>query len=379
MRSALRTERIFFAAAILSLMISVTIFMRETHWNMLSLVPLAITTLLLVPVGRRLSLTLADLQRTNQELLQRQAELESLNEALEESRERFRIAFANAPIGMALVGADGRVLEVNPALAQLLGYSADAVQGMEIADFTYPDDLRADLDQLQEMVAGDLHRYEMEKRFVHRSGRIIYGLMSASAVRDGRGQMRYVIGQVLDITERKRMELELQERADRDFLTGLHNRRRFMEDLDWAIALWKRYGTSGALMMIDLDGFKQVNDRLGHQAGDELLKRVATTLMSELRSADLYGRLGGDEFVCFLPAVGADQAMDAASRLLSAISAATRSVDGIVVTGSAGIAMLPEHGYTSVELLHHADLAMYQAKALGKNQAFLYHPQILTS
>lgn len=324
--------------------------------------------------------SLADWRDANNRLLQQQEELQALNAALAESEEQFRISFQHAPIGMAMVNLKGQIEQANPSLCAMLGYSEAELTAMDTQAISCDDDRGTQREYMNQVLAGKIDRYRMEKRYRHKDGRVIWADLNASVVRDSQGQILYLLGQVQDITERKHFEEHLRERADRDGLTGLHNRRRFLEELQWATALWKRYGTSGAVVLIDLDGFKGVNDTLGHHVGDELLRQVGQVLVREMRATDLYARLGGDEFVCFLGAVEREEALAVSERLLGAIAGITRSgqYQSVRVTGSAGIAMLPEDGTEPDQLLVKADMAMYQAKRLGKNQAVVYGPDSAT-
>ncbi|WP_319951823.1 putative bifunctional diguanylate cyclase/phosphodiesterase [Caldinitratiruptor microaerophilus] len=178
-----------------------------------------------------------------------------------------------------------------------------------------------------------------------------------------------------DITDRKRTEEQLAYLASRDPLTGLFNRRRFLEELDWQLAQARRYGVHGALLFVDLDGFKYVNDSLGHPAGDALLKNVAALLQRRLREADTIGRLGGDEFAILLPQTDAGQAEVVAQDLVETLRAQVMVVSGhpVRVTASIGIAVFPQHGTTAEELLARADTAMYEAKESGRNGVCMYN------
>lgn len=171
------------------------------------------------------------------------------------------------------------------------------------------------------------------------------------------------------LAEREKTAAQLRYMADHDALTGLFNRRRLLEKLDRELAEARRYGTRGALMFLDLDGFKQVNDTLGHQAGDDLLIRVADLLRAQLRGSDTLARLGGDEFAILLPHTDAEEAEMVAKRILEALGDRRIEVSGqtVDVTASIGVAVLPEHGTTVEHLLAHADRSMYHAKRSGRN------------
>jgi diguanylate cyclase (GGDEF)-like protein len=208
---------------------------------------------------------------------------------------------------------------------------------------------------------------------VHADGHLVWVLVTVAAVPDEAGRPAYGIGQIVDITERKRFEGQLQYLADHDALTGLFNRRRFEEELDRALASAERYGHRGAVLVLDLDGFKHVNDTLGHPVGDELIARLAGTLRDELRESDVIARLGGDEFGVILPEATETEAAAVAAKLLHAVER-----DGIVadstgharVTASVGLATFDgADGLSAEELLVEADIAMYDAKEAGRNRA----------
>jgi diguanylate cyclase (GGDEF)-like protein/PAS domain S-box-containing protein len=179
-----------------------------------------------------------------------------------------------------------------------------------------------------------------------------------------------------DISERKRFEEQLIHLANHDPLTSLFNRRRFDEEVERQLAEAQRYGLEGALLFMDLDQFKDVNDSRGHRSGDELLTGLASLLRERLRRTDLVARLGGDEFAMLLPHTGAGQATAIAAELLDAIRNFTFNVGGspLRISASIGIALFPEHGTTAGELLSRADLAMYRAKDDGRNRYSVFVP-----
>ena len=176
------------------------------------------------------------------------------------------------------------------------------------------------------------------------------------------------------VSERERFESQLVHLADHDSLTGTLSRRRFETEVARELAMAQRYGTHGALLYLDLDDFKVVNDRLGHRAGDELLVRLAGLLKARLRDSDLLARLGGDEFAILAPHTDGSQARSLGAQLLSAIAqdGGTAFERPLSVTASLGIALHPEHGLTTDELLSRADSAMYEAKRAGGNRVELY-------
>jgi diguanylate cyclase (GGDEF)-like protein len=182
----------------------------------------------------------------------------------------------------------------------------------------------------------------------------------------------HLIAQVQDISERKELEGRLEHLVDHDFLTALYNGRRFEEALTQEMKSATRYGGGGAVLLIDLDHFKDVNDRFGHKAGDDLLKTVAAALRGRTRETDVLARLGGDEFGIILPQVDAAQAERVADGIVKALRNQTAMLaeHQIPVTASVGVALFDS--LTNIEILAAADLAMYEAKEAGRNRFTLY-------
>ena len=214
-----------------------------------------------------------------------------------------------------------------------------------------------------------------ELRFKHSDGHDICALTAPSLTHGPDGE-RLIVMQAVDISERKRLENQLQEIADRDALTGLFSRRRFQEELDREVSRARRHGRPGALLLLDLDGFKQVNDTLGHAAGDELLTRIGEALRSILRDSDVLARIGGDEFALILPDTDVAAARVVGEKLVEAVrasgsvSAGGRSAGVTVSVGITPVSGGPE--LDVAKLLIESDLAMYHAKESGKNRVAVY-------
>jgi diguanylate cyclase (GGDEF)-like protein/PAS domain S-box-containing protein len=288
-----------------------------------------------------------------------------------EAEERFRLAFEQAAVGMALVAPEGRFLRVNRALCELVGYEAGALVAMTFQEITHPADLDLDLEYVRQMLAGDRRAYAMEKRYFHADGHTVWVLLSVSLVRDEAGEPLYFISQIQDISERKQLEDRLVFLAGHDEMTGLPNRRRFREELEQVVGYAKRYGQTGALLLLDLDNFKQVNDTLGHRAGDRLVTEVASRLRGRVRTSDLLARIGGDEFAVFLPQATPSQAERVAGDLVATVGTDCYLVDEAAVEtrASLGVALFKPDWETDPEALFmHADLAMYRAKREGGNR-----------
>lgn len=178
------------------------------------------------------------------------------------------------------------------------------------------------------------------------------------------------------VAERRRLEARLLRLADHDPLTDLFSRRRLLDELRLTLAQARRYGTHGALLFLDLDEFKSVNDTLGHRAGDRVLAALAHRLRGRLRHSDIVARMGGDEFAVLLPHTDSVQGQALAAQLLDAIRSQPieSGAEAVAISAAIGIALFPEHGTTAEELLAHADRAMYQAKRMGGNRSRVYAP-----
>jgi diguanylate cyclase (GGDEF)-like protein/PAS domain S-box-containing protein len=282
--------------------------------------------------------------------------------AAAESFERFRIAFDNAPIGMALVTPDGAWLQVNAALCKLLGYAADELMALRLIDLTVPGDAT-----VQVAEEGDTRH---ETRYLRADGTPLWVAVSTTLVRDEDGAPLYYVLQIEDIGDRKQTERELRRLADHDSLTGLLNRRGFMEGLRRELRRMERKDEYGALLLLDLDNFKVVNDTAGHLAGDQVLRTTAEVLRRRLRATDVIGRLGGDEFAALVLNVTPRQASEIAAETTETLRALTVTAGDqtIEVAASIGVVAIDElPGVGEEELLAAADRAMYRVKSLRRD------------
>ena len=293
---------------------------------------------------------------------------------LERAQTRFRLAFRSAPTGMAMSLADsGQLLDVNDTLAEMLGTHREALIGRSVLDITHPDDWIANRQQLDRAVEGTTNSYQLDKRYVRADGGVVWARTSVSVMNDPVGKPM-VIAHVEDITEQRRTAAHLQWAASHDELTGLPNRAHFLEQLRRRLD-GAELG-SIAVLFIDLDNFKVVNDSLGHAIGDELLRGMSERLRSVVRDRDMLGRFGGDEFIVMLDGLQLDVSPgDVAERLRSAISQPLIVEDTeLYVSGSIGIAFSDRVGVTADELLRDADAAMYRAKARGRDCVEVFAP-----
>jgi diguanylate cyclase (GGDEF)-like protein/PAS domain S-box-containing protein len=407
--------------------------------------------------------------------------------ALAQAFERFRGVFERAPIGMALVGSDGRFALVNEALAEFLGRSRAELASLTVRDVTHPDDLPSSVEAMRSMEAGELDEYNAEKRYLRPDGSARWGALRASIIRDDEGRRLYALALVQDITERRRAEhrraamhgvasvmargaslseavpelvetiaramgwergaawladpesgelrlaaswpegaeppaagedgltvpltsgpdelgrlafrgegtgeldaelatlaealgaqigeFVVRKRAEEllvhqalhDSLTGLPNRMLFFDRLDHALARQRRDHTLLAVLFLDFDGFKEINDRFGHAGGDEVLKRAAKRVSAAVRAEDTVARFGGDELVILSEHhLGPEGGACVAVRVLEALREPIElHGEQVTLSASIGVCIADEPAPPRDELLRAADAAMYRAKAAG--------------
>lgn len=285
-------------------------------------------------------------------------------QALRESEERFKLVFEHAPIGMVISDFKGKFIRINQAMADLLGYPLETLAQLSFTEITHPEDLTKDIFMVGELVRGKKQRFVMEKRYVRRDGEIIHVTLHVSLVRNSRGRPLYFIGQTVDITERTRYEQAIKHMAYHDPLTGLPNRVMLREKLAMLLAQARVNQDMLAVIFLDLDRFKLINDSLGHYVGDHALKMIADRLVHSVRASDMVARLGGDEFTVLLPGITEEQdAFRVLSKLVETLGQPLRLEDGeFTVSASVGIALYPRDGQDSDTLLRIADAAMYDSK-----------------
>ena len=225
-----------------------------------------------------------------------------------EALARFRTLFEGVSIGILRLGHDGRAVEANPALEQMLGYTAAEFGEMIMRDYIHPEDFQRAEELFRTLMLGEREAFRLEARYSRKDGVLVWGQVSAVLERDQDGRPAFAVTMIENITKRKRAEVELVRQAElserqalHDPLTGLPNRLLFDDRIERAISQAERDGTRLAIVMLDLDRFKEVNDSLGHRAGDELLEEFGERLRGALRASDTAARLGGDEFGLLLP------------------------------------------------------------------------------
>ena len=297
---------------------------------------------------------------------------------LAESRDEFRTLVENVPgvVFRCQVDAPWRVIHISPNIQTLTGAAPEAFMSARVSfgDFIVPEDFVA----IEEAIATALRErmsYEVEYRMRSRDGQISWVSERGHVYVDGEGQPQWLDGVIIDVTERKEAEEAIRNLAFVDTLTSLPNRRFLLDRLRQGLANSRRHGSHGALLFIDLDHFKSINDTYGHEAGDKLLCEVARRLRQSVREGDTVGRLGGDEFVVMLEDLGASghEACERGAAIGEKILAALNEpflIDGDQhhTTPSIGVTCFGSADERAEDLLRRADAAMYRAKAAGRNR-----------
>jgi diguanylate cyclase (GGDEF)-like protein/PAS domain S-box-containing protein len=305
-------------------------------------------------------------------------------QALAASEQHFRIAFDNAPIGMSMISlvpeTAGMYLRANDAFCQMLGYHGDELVTLSMADLTHVDDVERDTEYFERILRGETRAVAFEKRFRASNGETVYAWLNSAVAQDPQGAPLYLISHAVDITERRKEQAELERLALTDTLTGLANRTLLNDRLDQALARLQRDSTCAALLLLDIDRFKLVNDSLGHQVGDALLVEVASRIEAVTRADATVARLGGDEFVVLTEGMRSPaEAHAVAVRLLDTLRqpyTLSPTAESIVATVSIGISVAASADRSPTDLYREADLALYRAKDAGRDQYALFDDEL---
>jgi len=297
-------------------------------------------------------------------------------DAMRASEARFRTVFEHSAVGIAMLDENARILDTNGAFQRFLGYDDKELRGRAQHEFAPPDEVDAVRELVGDVAGATGASSAAEMRYVRRDGRTAWGSVTLSRA-EGSPNL-HMIAMVQDVSERKSLEAELVHQAFHDPLTGLANRNLFRDRVEHALQRSARAHEEIAVMFLDLDNFKQVNDTLGHGAGDRLLTSVAGRLLNATRGCDTVARLGGDEFGVLLENVRGDpDATVVAERIKHALCTPIEFDNGrsASVSASIGIAR-PAAGEGSDELLRNADVAMYGAKAEARGTYVIFDPSM---
>lgn len=295
--------------------------------------------------------------------------------ALRDSEERYRRIVQTAQEGIWIIDAEHRTTFANARLAEMLGCAIETLLGAPLFDFMDEEWRQIALDGLARCRQGIAEQYDF--KFRRSGGGDVWALLSTNPIFDAQGQYAGALAMVADITERKRMEQDLQRLATQDPLTGLFNRRYFFAIAAREFERSQRYRRPLALLVLDLDRFKRINDAYGHAVGDQVLLAVVKVLRAGLRQVDIPCRYGGEEFVVLLPETEPPTARVVAERLCAALAVEPVATEWgpVPVTVSIGVAALADDPHSTLEqLLERADQAMFGAKQAGRNQVRIWVP-----
>ena len=298
--------------------------------------------------------------------------------AIRSSEARFRTIFEKAPLGVALLDtASGQFRDVNPRYLEIAGRTMDQIKGQRWMDLSHPDDVEVELLQMAQLSAGQSSAYKLTKRLLRPDGCAVWIEAHIVAIETGSDHDLH-LRMIEDVTEQKESEALIWQQANFDPLTQLPNRRMFLDRLAHDILKSQREGLRLAILFIDLDHFKEVNDTLGHQQGDVLLVDAARRISHCVRKSDTVARLGGDEFTVILSELhGADRVDSIAQHIIdSLLQPFALGQEQAFVSASIGITLYPDDALEIGDLLKHADQAMYAAKNAGRNRFSYFTPAL---
>lgn len=288
-------------------------------------------------------------------------------EALQASEALYRATFYQAATGIVHVTPEGRIIEANQKFHDMLGYGAGELADHMLAELSDPEYQNEARRFIQDTVAARYRRGAssgLEKPYRRKDGSLLWVHEALGAVRDAQGRASYLVAVTQDITARKALEERLSHDAMHDVLTGLPNRNMFYDRLNQALSSARRHQRLMAVLYLDLDGFKEVNDNYGHGMGDLLLQHVGRRLEHSMRAEDTAARFGGDEFAIVLANISAEADHERVAEKLIAVLSEPYEIEGrtIIISASVGAAVFPTHGDDPKALILYADTAMYKAK-----------------
>jgi len=298
--------------------------------------------------------------------------------ALTESEQRFRLAFEENMAPMIFSDLEDLAIAVNEAFCQMVGFTKEELLGHDSRQFTYPEDVGITEKTHLRLTSGEVDQVRYVKRYLRKDGRTVVSEVSRSAARDAAGSTLYFVASERDITEERALSAQLSHQALHDPLTGLANRALFEDRLSQAQERAVRLGGLGAVLLIDLDDFKCVNDTHGHFIGDQLLAAIAYRLGQVTRSSDTLCRFGGDEFLYLAEGLASPtESEQVATRLLDVL-AKPFLITGTHIAQHASIGIVVWDGSSkdSSEVIKDADVALYEAKRAGKGHHVVFAPSM---
>ncbi|WP_432904638.1 putative bifunctional diguanylate cyclase/phosphodiesterase [Micromonospora matsumotoense] len=302
---------------------------------------------------------------------------DSVERALRDSEARFRAVFTGAVIGIGIAGIDGQIIDVNQSFADMLGYSPEELRQTNVSSLFHAEDAAGMWEMYQELIEGKHDSVRVEKRYYRKDGTVVWTDLAVSLIRHDDGRPRFTVAMIEDITQRYELQQRLRFQALHDPLTGLPNRTLFFETLGQVFADAGPEQRIG-ICFLDLDGFKAVNDSLGHDLGDRLLITIARRLSDcVIGQGHLVARMGGDEFVILVNGgEGIDDAVGVAELALAAVAAPVLVGDHqLAVSASVGVVECPASETSVSELMKAADTTLYWAKAEGRGRWAVYDPE----
>lgn len=320
------------------------------------------TVALLEKMSRDVSFALDNFDREQQR--------RSAQDAWRSSEDHFRAFFERSMVGMATSSPEKGWIEVNDALCLMLGYTREELLRTTWAEVTHPEDLNADIALFERVMNGEIDDYTLDKRYLRKEGGIVHTHIAARCLRKNDGSVDYFVVLVQDTTEQKLSDELIWKQANFDPLTGLLNRRMFRDRLKQEIVKSNRTKLPFAMLFIDLDRFKEVNDTLGHAKGDMLLVEAAHRISDSVRESDTVARLGGDEFMIILAQLPDTGQVELITRhLLTRLAEAfDLGSEAVFLSASIGITFYPADATDVEQLVRNADQAMYVAKNQGRNR-----------
>jgi diguanylate cyclase (GGDEF)-like protein/PAS domain S-box-containing protein len=287
---------------------------------------------------------------------------------LEKSKADLKSIFDKLPDVLYRTDMNGIIVMISPSCFDIIGYRPEEMLGTALSDYYYVREDRQDV--VQAALDSGGKATQIEAKLKHKNGAIIWFSANVSVHFDPDGKPGYIEGVARDVSVRRQMEEQLVALSRTDELTGASNRRYFLDKSEDVICMMKRYQRPVSMMIADLDNFKSINDNYGHRAGDLALKAFAEICRGEIRESDIFGRLGGEEFGLMLPETTIQEAQVLAERILNATNALEIRLDGQAIrfTVSIGLIELDADDTSLNKVIHRADLAMYQAKAQGRNR-----------